>query len=139
MFSNVVVYVKHKSTNSITKEIADEEMIIKIYVRPETEAEYPDGMIGLQDYLRENSEDEVNKLDSEIGFLAIVYFTINEEGKAEDIEVSESSAYKEIDDVLRNVILNMPQWKAATDLNGNNVKQKFEFVFGFGNEEGGGC
>jgi TonB family protein len=137
MFTDVVVYVKHKTTNSITKEVEDADVTYKIYVRPETEAKFPEGMEGLQKYLKENSEAEVAKLDTEMGFLAIVYFTINENGRAEDVEISESTKYKGVDDILLKVIKDMPSWSSAKDIDGKKVKQKFEFVFGFGNKDGG--
>jgi len=137
MFTDVVVSVRHKTTNSITKELEDGNMSLKIYVRPEVEAVYPGGIMGLQDFLRENSKDEIAKLEAKTGFLAIVYFTINEKGRPEAIEVSEVEEYKGVERVIRQVIQEMPQWAPAKDENGNAVKQKFEFVFGFGNE--GGC
>lgn len=139
MFSYVVVFVKYKVTNSITKEVEEKEMLQKIFVRPETQAIYPEGIGELQDFLRNNSEEEVTKRDPEIGFVAIANFTINEEGRREDIEISESSHYEGIDDVLISVIRDMPTWTPARDINGNKVKQKFEFVFGYGRGDGGGC
>ena len=72
-----------------------------------------------------------------MGFLAIVYFTINENGRAEDVEISESTKYKGVDDILLKVIKDMPSWSSAKDIDGKKVKQKFEFVFGFGNKDGG--
>jgi hypothetical protein len=133
MFTDVVIYVKHKTTNAVTQEIVDEDISLKLYVRPETEAEYPDGIAGLQKFFKDNSEDKVAKLNSKMGFLAIVYFTINEEGRAEDIEISE---YEEADAILRNLIHSMPTWSPAKDAEGNKVKQKFEFVFGYRSEKG---
>ncbi|MGB1038186.1 MAG: energy transducer TonB [Bacteroidia bacterium] len=139
MFSYVVFFVKYKETNSITKEVEEKEMLQKIYVRPETQAIYPEGIGELQDFLRNNSEEEVTKRNPEIGFVAIANFTINEEGRPEDIEISESSHYEGIDEVLISVIRDMPTWTPAKDLNGNKVKQKFEFVFGYGRGDGGEC
>jgi len=34
---------------------------------------------------------------------------------------------------------NTPQWTPALNAERKAVQQKFEFVFGLGNQEGGGC
>lgn len=137
MFSEVVVYVKYKTTNSVTHNQDNGEMTLQLQVQPEVVATYPGGEEGLQDYLRESSEKTVNGISTKDGFVAIVYFTINEYGKPEDITISESLAYKGVDVVLLEVLQNMPAWNPAKDIEGNRVKQKFEFVFGYGRE--GGC
>lgn len=41
MFTDVVVHIKHKITNSITMEITEEAMNLKIHVRQEVEAKFP--------------------------------------------------------------------------------------------------
>lgn len=138
MFTDVVLQVRHKEENSITKELVDSEIIYKMKVSPDTEATYPDGAYGLEKYLRESTQDEVEKLSAKIGFIALVYFTIDEEGNVVDVKVSESLEYKGIEDVLLQVVSDMPTWKPAKDGQGNPVKQTFEYVFGFGNHENGG-
>ena len=139
MSSIIDVYLKYKVKNTVTNELENSEMSLKYQVRPETEATYPDGADGLQKYLRNSTKDEVAQLDSKIGFLALVYFSIDEEGRPVDIEISESSEYKGVDVLLKKVLRDMPIWSPAKNADGNAVKQKFEFAFGFGNEEGGGC
>lgn len=139
MFTDVVVYVRYKSTNSITNEVKDEDMVLKMVVRPEVEAKFPTGKDGLVKYLREKSKDEMANLNSEMGISAIVYFTIDENGNPIDIEISEAATHKGINAFLTDALKNMPKWSPAKDANGGAVMQKFEFVFGFGNEEGGGC
>jgi TonB family protein len=137
MFSNVVFFIKHKSKNSVTGELENGEMLVKLMVRPETEAVFNGGMDGLIDYLKENSEEQVKQLAVKQGFVAVVNFTINEEGNADEIDVAESSEYKGIDEVLKQLLKNMPSWTPAQDAIGNKVPHKFEIIFGFGTE--GGC
>jgi TonB family protein len=110
---------------------------VKLMVRPETEAVFNGGMDGLIDYLKENSEEQVKQLAVKQGFVAVVNFTINEEGNADEIDVAESSEYKGIDEVLKQLLKNMPSWTPAQDAIGNKVPHKFEIIFGFGTE--GGC
>lgn len=136
MFSEVVVFVKHKTINSITKEVEENEMTIELTVRPEVLAEYPSGIEGFQAYLRKNSENDIMKMELKDGFIAIAYFTINEEGQPQDIEVAESSGYDGVDHIISTLLQNMPKWKPAQDAEGNKVKQKFEFLFGYGVENG---
>jgi TonB family protein len=137
MFSNVFFFIKHKSKNSVTSELENGEMLVKLMVRPETEAVFNGGMDGLIDYLKENSEEQVKQLAVKQGFVAVVNFTINEEGNADEIDVAESSEYKGIDEVLKQLLKNMPSWTPAQDAIGNKVPHKFEIIFGFGTE--GGC
>ncbi|MFT6177539.1 MAG: TonB family protein [Bacteroidia bacterium] len=137
MFSNVVFFIKHKSKNSVTGELENGEMLVKLMVRPETEAVFNGGMDGLIDYLKENSEEQVKQLAVKQGFVAVVNFTINEEGNADEIEVAESSEYLGIDEVLKQLLKNMPSWTPAQDAIGNKVPHEFEIIFGFGTE--GGC
>ncbi|MFT4876262.1 MAG: hypothetical protein ACI9AU_000650 [Bacteroidia bacterium] len=108
MFSNLVLFINHKSKNSVTGELENGEMLVKLMVRPETEAVFNGGMDGLIDYLKENSEEQVKQLAVKHGFVAVVNFTINEEGNADEIEVAESSEYLGIDEVLKQLLKNMP-------------------------------
>jgi TonB family protein len=70
------------------------------------------------------------------GFVAMVNFTINEEGNPNEIEVAESLGNKGIDEVLKQLLKNMPSRTPAQDAIGNKVPQKFELIFGFGTEGG---
>ena len=139
MSSIIDIYVNYKVKNAVTNELDDSQMSLKYKVSPDTEALYPGGADALQRYLRNSTKDQAAQLDAEIGFTAIANFAINEEGKAVDIEIAEVLKYKGIAVLLEKVLEEMPQWSPAKDARGKAVKQSFEFVFGFGNKEGGGC
>lgn len=67
-------------------------------------------MDGLRHYFRESSKEEIAKLSEKIGFIAIANFTINEDGKPETIEIAALEEYKSVEQAIRNVIDNIPQW-----------------------------
>jgi hypothetical protein len=137
MSSVIDIYVMHKTKNSVTQELEDGEMYVKLAVRPETEAEYSGGLDVFTSYLQQNSEAKVKELSGGVGFVAIANFTINEDGVATDIDIAESSAYSGVNEVLEQLLKDMPVWLPAKDAKGENVSQEFEIIFGFGTQ--GGC
>jgi len=139
MATDVVVFVKHKTKNSITQEVTDEVINLKLQVQPDVRAQQPASIADITAYLQENTQDAIAGLETKMGFVAIAYFTIDEQGEAVDVEISEVEDYKGVERTIREVLEQMPRWTPAKDENGNAVQQKFEFVFGLGNQESGGC
>ncbi|PCJ65304.1 MAG: hypothetical protein COA58_10625 [Bacteroidetes bacterium] len=128
--TDIVINVKHKTSNPITSEVEDHEMNVSMTIIPEKEAEYVEGYDLLVSYLKENSEEYFSQRDfSELDFTRLI-FTINKEGMAENIHVERTSGNDEVDAVLVDLIVEMGEWKPAEDAKGSKVEQEFEFTFG---------
>lgn len=128
--SNITVDViynpKHSGNTADVKEVHFTYAVI-----PHTEASYPDGERLLRQYLRENTVDKIPKsLYPELG-IATVIFNINEVGNITDIQMIESSGDEKTDKLLLQAVHKMPQWNPAKNLNGEKVKQAFEFSVGY--------
>ncbi len=124
------IIVKYKTINGITNKTEHNEMNVMMMIVPEIEASYKGGYEELIAYLQENS---LYKIDSslveDLKQLSI-YFTISEQGKSENAEIKMTSGNTTIDNLMLQLIKEMPQWNAAKDLNGNLIIQDFEFTFG---------
>jgi TonB family protein len=59
-----------------------------------------------------------------------VEFTVNEDCEIANAQISKTSGDQETDELLLNVINQMPKWKPAENAKGRKVKQEFEFSVG---------
>lgn len=124
------ITIDYKIRNSVTKELDDRKMEVSYIVTPEQEAVYEKGQDELVSYFKTKglNQFEDQKIE-EYNLLAISFF-IDENGKAEILKILQSSGFENVDTHFVNLIKNMPKWKPAKDINGNLVKQDFEFYVG---------
>lgn len=127
---NILIEVDYRTRNVITDKLEASGMKVSIGVKPATEAYYPDGYEALISYLTKNSEGKIRALKLPEVPTAVVEFTVNEKGKVTDPKLVLPSQNEKVDQLLLQLIENMPNWKPATDANGNAVSQKFEFRIG---------
>lgn len=132
MFSEVFVEVKYKMRDTGTK-VESRTMNFAVTIVPDIEAEYCDGYEKLKEYLLEKAVSKIPETNTLGMNPAKIGFTINEEGEVTDAKIIESTKLKKTDELLLEVIKNMPKWKPAENLEGKKFKQKFEFLVG------GGC
>lgn len=109
------------------------EINFSFIVEPESDAKYPGGQDQLIQYLKENAIDKIPDGSFKEFDLAVIKFTINEEGKTTDAHAFWPFEDEKIDELLLETICNMPGWKPAEYSNGTRVKQ--EFVLTVGNHE----
>jgi len=128
--SDIAVEVKYKAKNVVTEKIEINTMKFTVTLVPEIEAEYPGGYDEMKKYLKEHAIDKISEADAKKIDQAVVSFTIDEEGKSANVELSKSSEDEKIDKVLLETIRNMPRWKPAKNANCLQVKQRFEFTVG---------
>jgi len=106
-----------------------------VTVVPETEAQYPGGFKQMTEYFRQNITNKIsepNKLNKLQ--MAIVYFTVNEDGQVVNAKITNTSSDSKIDKLILDAMNKMPKWSAAKNAQGIKVKQEFTIPFG-----GGGC
>ena len=103
-------------------------------VIPDVEAEFPSGPDALITYLAINSWDKITAHGYDASEMKTtgIRFTINQEGKPENIEVFVESGNAKVDEVLKETVANMPAWIPAENFNGEKAKEQFEFILGDG-------
>lgn len=130
----IFLQIRYMAENSVTGEMESSMMEYALGVIPDVEAEFRGGHDALINYLAENSWEEIvaNGYDALSMKTTGIRFTINLEGKAEDIEVFVPSGNKKVDEILKQTIENMPPWIPAENFNGEKAKEQFELVMGDG-------
>ena len=67
----------------------------------------------------------INQFDN-----ASVIFTVNEKGRTENIKLSRTFGDERVDNLLVELIKEMPRWNPAKNEDGLAVKQVFELYLG---------
>lgn len=128
--SSVIVNVKYKTKVAVTDVMENNLLNISMTIIPEKEAEFVGGYDKMIAYLQKNIKGEFsNEILSQLQYSSVV-FTVNEEGRTDNIKLINTSGNSEIDELLLNLIGSMPKWKPAENSKGDYVKQEFEFNFG---------
>jgi len=128
--SNIEVNVGYIHQNPVTLFPDVRQMHFVITVVPEVEAEYPGGYQELRLYLEKNAIDKVPEAVAKDFGRVLISFTVTEEGKISNAQVTEASKDPETDKLLLKAIRKMPDWKPAMDAEGKKVEQEFGFSVG---------
>ncbi len=128
----IAIQIRYKAENSITGEMESSKMEYSMGVVPDVDAEYYGGEDELITYLADNTWDIIQTLGFDQTKTTAIRFTINHEGKLENIDVFVESGNDTVDQVLKEAVANMPAWKPAQNFNGEKAKQQFEFILGDG-------
>jgi TonB family protein len=106
-----------------------------VTVIPHTEAEYPGGFKQFAEYFTENVFNKFPEiLATEKIQMAVLKFTVDEEGQIVDTRISKTSTDPEIDKIILDATNKMPKWMPAQNSKGLKIKQEFSIPLG-----GGGC
>ncbi len=130
--SEVHINVRYLSINSVTERKENNEMLVKMTVVPDIQAEFEGGYENLKKYLKDNLIDRIIENTPPEFQKGKVVFKIDPNGKLVDAEILESSGDINMDIFLLEVFRNMPNWKPAQNATGEKVKQRFEFSMGIG-------
>jgi TonB family protein len=130
--SEVHINVRYISINSVTERKENNEMVVKMTVVPDIQAEFEGGYENLKKYLKDNLIDRIIENTPPEFQKGKVVFKIDPNGKLVDAEILESSGDTNMDNFLLEVFRNMPNWKPAQNATGEKVKQRFEFSMGIG-------
>ena len=100
-------------------------------ITPAWEAEFAEGYDALINYLRENSKEHTAHIHKQQLKGGQFSFTVTKEGNLEQVEMKSTSGYEEVDQVLIELLKEMPgKWKPAMDAEGNKIDQELTFFFG---------
>ena len=125
------ISVAYKYKNAATNETEYRNMKdISLVVVPEFSAMPVFGYDILIQYLEENSFNKIpasfqNKMDQ-----LIVYFSVNELGKINNVIIKQSSGFIEVDELILNLTKSLRNWTPAKDNNGKAALQDFILTFG---------
>jgi len=97
---------------------------------PEKEASYCHGAVQLNQYIDEHIIDKLGDFKLKRYHMAVVTFTIDEDGNTINPKIYVSSENEGIDNILLTSIKNMPKWEAARYKNGQKVQQDFVLMMG---------
>lgn len=139
--TDINVYVKYTTVNSITNETENEQFHVLMTVIPSKQANYKEGYDEMIAYLKSSSSYEViaylkdknnkalNSGTNEM-YRPAVSFIVNENGNIQDVRVIKTSGSDYVDQSIVNMIRKMPKWNPAHNVDGLAVKQNFEFSIG---------
>jgi len=121
--SNLLIVVQYQKDNN--NEIQNRQMNVPLIVTPQIEAEYVGGYEKMISYLKENSLNRIN--DKNFSHLPqpSISFVINKHGAVENVKLEATSRDETIDQLLVDLIQNMPNWNPAINIEGINIKQEF--------------
>lgn len=128
--SEVQINVRYKNINAVTEQPENNDMVVKLTVGPDIEAEFFGGYDELKKYLKDNLIDRIIENTPVENQKGKISFTIDPTGKLVDAEVSASSGDADLDNFLLEIFDKMPDWKPAQNTNGEKTKQRFEFSMG---------
>ena len=132
--TDLVVDIDYKYTNPITGHLDPRIIHYTLTVSPGVEARYPGGNEKLNRYLEDNAIYKISEQDSKAIQPVLIRFTITETGEVANAQIANSSENPGVDKLLLKAIKKMPKWKPAENLDGEKVRQNFEFSVG-----NGGC
>jgi len=134
--TDIVISVKYNTKNGITDVLEKSEMNVSLTVIPEIEATYIGGYKDMIAYLKENSNAKIAAITTKQIQFTSINFTINKNGKADNVMLIKASGIAAVDELLIESITNMPKWIPAKNSKGDVVEQEFEFSLG---SMAGGC
>ncbi len=120
-----VHYTPKNSTPGNKREIKFTYTIV-----PEIEAKFSDDYQKLKDYLKTNVIDKLSKDVKATLENMSVNFTIGVDGKPINAMVKTTSKDKKVDQLIIDMITNMPSWQPAELTNGSKIEQDFVLTVG---------
>jgi len=128
--TDIVITVKYNTKNTITNILEKSEMNVTLTVVPEIEATYIGGYKSMIAYLKENSNAKIAALSTKQIQFTSINFTVNKNGETKNVMLMKASGNTAIDELLVELITNMPKWVPAKNSEGVAVNQGFEFSIG---------
>jgi len=130
--TNVNIHIKFRYKDAFADAIANESIdgSIAVTVVPENEAEYPGGLVKLNEYFYKKTTSPTPEISAYFKKQpAIIEFTVNKEGKAGAAKIVKTSGDPRADELLLKAVDTMPDWKPAENWQGEKTEQKFFIPF----------
>ena len=127
--ADIEVLVKYTPENTLSHN--DPKLFeFSFTIDPEKDASFPGGTGELEQYLKRKAIDKIPANSFQDFDLSAIKFTIGKDGQIVDAHLFWESDNKEVDDLLLDVICDMPNWTPASYSNGLKVKQEFALTVG---------
>ncbi len=125
----ISVVIRYMPDNMLLNNEPKEERFT-LAVEPVKSATYKGGQKQLRRYLKEEAIAWIAEGTFVNYDLSAIKFTIDEEGRVIDAEIFWPFEKKKVDELLLEVICNMPAWIPAEYADGTRIKQKFVLLVG---------
>jgi hypothetical protein len=107
------------------------DFVYYISVVPEKEAEYAPGADALIQYLRDNSQNEIDRMSGNQLQPGRIEFTVTSDGNIKDVTLNSTSGYMHIDVAFLELIPKTSgKWEPALNAKGEKIEQRLTFFFG---------
>jgi len=126
------VYMKYMPNNTLSHN-DPKEFSFDVVIDPQSDAAYVGGRASLDNFVQENILTHLQDVTLDDQALAVVSFTIDKNGKARNVKISESTEQEDLDELILKAVCDMPDWQPAASADGTNIDQ--EFVLTLGNLE----
>ena len=135
-FNHFTIRTEFKGKNKETGKLEDRFFGPHITVVPNQKATYVNGKDALLKYLKDNSHDDMNAIDSDKLGAIKISFLVTKEGTVSNVKHDAmTTGYPSIDKKLIELIKNIPgEWTPAETSLGEKID--YEFVFTFGPRDG---
>jgi len=133
--SEVSVLIKYIPENNLKHNEIQEEKF-RFTVDPINEASFPGGQQKLDQYIAEKVSQTLSNSDVAIHNVKVIQFSITEDGQVinahvpEHLYIYDDTRDNHVDELLSNIICNMPSWNPAEYASGTKVKQDFVLTVG---------
>ena len=128
----VFIRVNHKMENAATGEMEDRHIDLNLTIVPEVEAEYINGNKELTDYLKVKSTERIPLDNRRLSKPMSVKFIVDKKGHVVEVRIIESSGNQNFDDVIVDLVNEMPNWNAAENGKGIKVEQEINITINQG-------
>lgn len=131
-FSHFTIRTEFKAKNKKTGKLEERYFGPHITVTPEKQATYSEGKDALIEYLKVNSENNMNVIqDDKLGAIKLS-FIVSKEGIIKDVKHDAmTTGYPSIDKKLIELLENIPgKWIPAKNAVGEKMDQELVFTFG---------
>ncbi len=129
--SNIHISARTNRKDPVSGKEEFYDLVYYISVRPEKPASYPEGKVGLLNYLQKNCKNRAGEIKKENLKPARLTFMVTKEGDVEMVTLRHSCGYALLDHALLDLIFEMPEkWEPAVNNKGEKVEQEMTLFFG---------
>ena len=129
--TNFYVKAVFQHQNFLAGQVYEDYIVYYTTLIPETEAEYQDGDKSLTNFLKSTTKETASVITRDRLQAGKVNFTVNTNGSLENIYLSSTSGYPEVDQKLVEAVSAIPgKWNPAKNEKGEAVNQELVFYFG---------
>ena len=127
--TEVIVSIKYIPDNSLPENVV-REIKYKLPINPDIDARFPQSEEALEEYLKAGLLSKIPEGLFQLYQLAVVGFVIDEEGQVIEPQLMWSTEDTAVDELMVDLVCNMPKWIPAQYKSGLKVRQEFVLNLG---------